>query len=216
MNMKTEIEIVTGFLGSGKTFFIDNLLENTLVPGEIVLIVQCEVGEKGINSSKYQKNKVLIKEHDPSKALTLAYLKQMIKFYNPHRIIIEHNGMRMLGETLSLFNEEELENLCLDPVIYHTADALTFNMFINNMKELIEPFIYHSNLVVLNNCKSINLEERKGLIKKIREINYNTFIISIQSIDELHSALNKAEVLADGVVKSFKINFNSIIARKKK
>jgi G3E family GTPase len=216
MNMKIEIDIFTGFLGSGKTYFIDKLLEKTLVSGEKVIIIQCEAGEKSIDPSKYKKGKVLLKEYDPSKPLTKAYLKQMIHFYNPHKIVIEHNGMRMLSETLSLFNDEELEKLCLEPVVYHTADTITFNMFLSNMRELIEPFIYHSNLVVLNNYNSIDSLERNKLLKKIKDINYDAVIIPIRNLDELYGALNKAEVLADGVIKSFKITFNNIIKRKKK
>lgn len=216
MKMKSEIEIVTGFLGSGKTSFIDVLLGNTLVSGERVLIIQSEAGEKSINIGKYNKNKVIVKEYNPSIEVTSAYLKQMINFYNPHRIIIEQNGMRMLGETLSLFNEKDLEALCLEPVVYHTADAATFSMFLNNMKELIEPFIYHSNLVILNNCGFIDPEEKKNLVKKIRQFNYNAFIVPVKSIDELYKVLNKKEILSDGIMKSFKITLNGIMARKEK
>lgn len=215
MKIKTEIEIVTGFLGSGKTFFIDNLLQSTLVSGEIVLLIQCESGEKIINPSKYIRNKVIVKEYDTSKAISSDYLKQMINFYNPHRVIIEHNGMRMLGETLSVFNEKELEKQCMEPVIYHISDALTFDMFINNMKDLIEPFIYHSNLIVLNNFSFLSLEEGKKLINKIRNINYNAFIIPVKNIGELERTLSKADVLSDGVIKSFKISFSNKLKRKK-
>jgi G3E family GTPase len=204
MRIKTEIEIVTGFLGSGKTSFINALLKNTLVRGEKVLIVQCEAGEKNIQLENYPKSKIIIKGQDPSKALNLAYLKQMINFYNPHRIIIEHNGMRMLGEVLSIFNNE-LEELCMEPTVYHIADALTFDMFIINMKEIIEPFIYHSNLIVVNNSSVLDSKKRKSLIKKLEALNQGAFIIPLSSISELEESLKKADILQDGIIKSFRI-----------
>jgi G3E family GTPase len=204
MKIKTEIEIVTGFLGSGKTSFINAILKNTLVKGERVLIIQCEAGEKNINLENFSKNKIIIKEQDPSKALGSAYLKQMINFYNPHRIIIEHNGMRMLGETLGIFNNE-LEALCMEPTVYHITDALTFDMFITNMKELIEPFIYHSNLIVINNSSVLEGKARKNLVKKVEALNQQAFIIPLSNISELSHSLIKADILQDGIIKSFRI-----------
>jgi G3E family GTPase len=212
MKIKTEIEIVTGFLGSGKTSFINALLKNTLVNGETVLIIQGEAGEKNIKFESFSKNKIIIKEQDSSKALGSAYLKQMINFYNPHRIIVEHNGMRMLGEILSVFNYE-LEALCMEPTVYHITDALTFDMFIANMKEIIEPFIYHSNLIVINNSSLLEGRERKSLVKKIEAINQDAFIIPLSNINELSDSLNKADILQDGFIKSFRVAIKNKLHR---
>jgi G3E family GTPase len=214
MKIKTEIEIVTGFLGSGKTSFINALLKNTLVNGEIILIIQCEAGEKNINLESYSKSKIIIKEQDPSKPLGAAYLKQMINFYNPHRIIVEHNGMRMLGETLSLFNYE-LEALCMEPTVYHITDALTFDMFIANMRELIEPFIYHSNLIIINNSSSLEGKAIKSLIKKVEALNQGAFIIPLSNIKELSHSLNKADILQDGFIKNFRVALKNKMSKKR-
>ncbi len=212
MKIKAEIEIVTGFLGSGKTSFINALLKNTLVRGEKILIVQCEIGEKSIRLENYLNNKIIIKEQDPSKALSAAYLKQMINFYNPHRIIIEHNGMRMLGEVLSIFNNE-LEELCLDPTAYHITDAITFDMFFSNMKELVEPFIYHSNLIVINNSNFLESKNRKALVKRLEALNQRAFIISLGSINELGQALKSSDLLQEGLIKSLRIAIKNKFAK---
>lgn len=204
MKIKTEIEIVTGFLGSGKTTFINSLVKNSLVTGEIVLILQCETGEKALYIEEGLKNKIIIKEQDASKALSSAYIKQMINFYSPHRIIIEHNGMKSLGEVLSVFNFE-LEHLCLEPTVYHITDAVTFDMFFYNMREIIEPFIYHSNLIIINNSSMLEDKAKKSLVKRLETLNQGAFIICLDSINDIDSKLKKADILQDKLIKSFKM-----------
>ncbi|ERI92982.1 hypothetical protein HMPREF1982_01972 [Clostridiales bacterium oral taxon 876 str. F0540] len=210
MKMKSEIDIVTGFLGSGKTFFINTFLKNTLVPNETVLIVQCEEGQQKINTNLNVKSKIIVKEYDPSKALTTAYLKQMIEFYNPHRVIIEHNGMRLLSEVLSLFNEDELLKLCCDPVIYHTTDALTFDIFYNNMKELVEPLIVYSNLMILSNCNMLEKEKLKALKEKLKVLNTNGFIFALNDFGELEEALKRSDVLESSLIRNIRLAIKNI------
>jgi G3E family GTPase len=204
MKIRTEIEIVTGFLGAGKTCFINALLKNTAAKAEKILVLQCETGEKNIHLGSYKQNKIIVKEIDSSKILNSNYLRQMIDFYNPYRVIIEHNGTKPLVEVLAMFNYE-LADLCVDPVVYHITDAVTFDMFITNMKELIEPFIYHSNLIVINNCSFLEAMERKSLVKKIEHINQNAFIFTLKNIRELGEVLDKSDVLDNGIIKNFRI-----------
>lgn len=202
MKIKTDIEIVTGLLGSGKTHFINTLLENTMVAKEKVLVIQYESGEQKINPFIHKKGKIIIKEQDTSDKLTSEYIKQMIDFYNPHRIIIEHNGMRLLGETLSIFDDS--------PVVYYMADASTFDMFFINMKELIEPYVYHSNLIILNNCNLIDKSKVKSLKKQIEALNLNAFIIAIGSMNELSSELQRADVLDNSILKNIRIAIRNV------
>lgn len=214
MNMRAEIDIVTGFLGSGKTTLINTLLKNTLAPKEIVLILQCESGEQKINSKLNDKGKIIIKEYNPSEVLTSAYLKQMINFFNPNRIIIEYNGMKLLGDILGVLGDSGLDGLCMEPAIYHIADAVTFDIFFINMKEIVEPYINHSNLIVLNNGGSITEEKRKSLKKQIETINSNAFIINLEDIEELDSALKRADILDDGILRNLRIAFKNKITKR--
>ncbi|NRV17775.1 G3E family GTPase [Clostridium beijerinckii] len=69
--MKIHIEIVTGFLGAGKTSFINSLLKESLVDGEKVLVFQLEQGEKNIVHSSNISNFVRIQD-----ALDIKDLKE--------------------------------------------------------------------------------------------------------------------------------------------
>lgn len=214
MNMKTDIEIVTGFLGAGKTSFINSLLENTVVRGEKVLIIQCESGEQRITHLKYHNSKVIIRELDASRSLNTAYFKQMIEFYSPHRIIVEYNGTKLLGEVLSILQEDSLEGHLMEPVIYYVADAATFEMFFYNMKELIEPCVYLSNLILLNNCSLISEQTKRNLTKQLETLNQNAFVIPIKNAAELSITLKKSAVLDGGLMKRLRINTQNLMSRK--
>jgi|GEM_PF-623165 len=214
MNMKSEIDIFTGFLGSGKTFFINTFLKNTLVPKETVLIIQCEEGQQRINTKLHFKSKVIVKEYDPSEALTSAYLKQMIEFYNPHRVIIEHNGMRLLSEVLNIFNEEKLSKLCSEPTIYHTADALTFDMFYSNMKELVEPYIVYSNLIIINNCNMLEKEKLKALKELLQNLNASAFIFMLENLEEVEEALKRSDVLESSLIRNIRLYIRNLMHKK--
>jgi len=201
MNIKTEIEIVTGFLSSGKTTFINALLENSLISEEVVIIIQGEIGNTEIKKIDKPKSKLIVRQVDMSKNLTAAFLKQMIDFYKPHRIIIEYNGTKLLQEILIIFNDKSLVETCREPIIYNLLEAATFFIFYNNMKELIEPFIINSNLIVINNCTNISIKEKNSILKKIKELNPRAIILTNENLRELEKVLKKAEIIDRGLVK---------------
>ena len=102
--MKVHIEIVTGFLGAGKTSFINSLLSETQVQGEKILIFQLEHGEKKISKSTDINNFVEIKKLNEVKELKEEMIYS-IKKYSPNRIIIEYNGTSNLKELIDILNE---------------------------------------------------------------------------------------------------------------
>lgn len=214
MNIKTEIEIVTGFLSSGKTSFINALLKNSLVSEEVVIIIQYEMGNTQIKKIEKHKVKIILKQIDTSKNLTASFLKQIIEFYKPHRIIVEYNGTKLLKDILVLFNDKALEESCREPVVYHLVEAAVFRIFYENMKELIEPYISNSNLIVLNNCESIATEERKHIVKIIKELNSTAIVLTNENIGELEEVLKKAEILENRLIKRIFIKIKNRQAKK--
>lgn len=201
MNIKTEIEIVTGFLGSGKTTFINALLENSLVSGEIVIIIQGEIGNTEIKVIEKPKSKLIIRQLVTSKNLAAAFLKQMMDFYKPHRIIIEYNGTRFLKDILIVLEDGAIEERLREPIIYNLLEACTFFAYYNNMKELIEPFILSSNLIVVNNCNTISLKEKNRIFKKLKELNPKAIILKDENLKELKEVLKKADIIDKGLIK---------------
>lgn len=201
MVFKTNIEIVTGFLGSGKTTFINALLENTLIEKEKVLIIQCEQGEKNIEVTIKEGCDVVVKKYEALKVLKSEYLRYAINLYSPHRIIIEHNGTRNINELLDLFDKSELSKLCKLLSIYNIIDAITYELFVNNMGSLILDSISNSNLIVLNNTKSISEEKLNSILKQLEKFNMDAFIIPVSNLKDISTTLNKKNILYKGFLK---------------
>lgn len=205
MKFKVNIEIVTGFLGAGKTNFINTLVKNTLVTGEKILILQWEKGEQEILDEIMNNSQVIIKTCDPQVMLPKIFLQSIITLHNPHRVIIEHNGSRRLEDLLLLFDEKDLQSICKVSTVYNITDAITYEMFINNMGSIILDSIYNSDLILLNNKQSISDEKFNNIMKQLEKLNTNAYIIALNNITETASVLQEKKLLYNGYLKKANI-----------
>lgn len=205
MQLLVNIEIVTGFLGAGKTNFINTLVNNTLVKGEKLFILQCEKGEKEILDEIKNNPQVILKDYDPQTLVTKSFINSIITIHAPHRIIIEHNGSRRLEELLKLFDEKELKKICKVSSIYNITDAATYEIFVSNMGNIILDSIYNSDLILLNNKASIQKEKLDSIIKQLEKLNTNAYIIPLNNILEIEQVLREKNILFGGYLKKINI-----------
>jgi G3E family GTPase len=202
--MKSHVEIVTGFLGSGKTSFINALLSETRVEGEKILIFQLENGIKKV-----------LQIHNPYDYVKLIELEEItdikekmiysINKYSPNRIIIEYNGTSNLKELTDILNQKCYKELCKITTIYFVADGRSLNKYIDNIGRFLIPFIQYSNMIVINNieyCDKKNLDEG---CKKVQNINPRAYILKVNNKYILKSALKDSKVLDNGYLKKLKI-----------
>lgn len=205
MKFKTDIEIVTGFIGSGKTYFINSLVKNTLLKIEKILIIQCEQGNSKIKEDLVNFKNITILNYGPQNPLDKDSLKEIILKHQVHRIIIEYNGTRNLADLLEILNERELKKISNVTSIFFIADCTTYKMFLNNMPTLILPNLYHCNLVVFNNSSKMPKDEFKSIERHILSLNRDTFILSSTSKDSLEKDLNEEDFLDGGMLKLSRI-----------
>ena len=204
--MKIHIEVVTGFLGAGKTSFINSLLTESHVEGEKVLIFQLENGEKRITSD----NK-LIRVQEVNGLMNLK--KDMICFikkFNPNRIIIEYNGTSSLEELFDILNEKEYKESSKITTIFFIADGRSLKKYIDNVGIFIIPFIQYANMIILNNVDFCNKEELNKSFKQIRNINPKAYILKVNNRYILNSTLKETKVLDNGYLKKFRIRIANI------
>ena len=206
--MKVHIEIVTGFLGAGKTSFINSLLSETQVKGEKVLIFQLEHGEKEILKSTDINYFVKIKELNEVKDLKEEMIYS-IKKYSLNRIIIEYNGTSNLKELIDILNEKIYREYSKVTTIFFVADGKNLKKYIDNVGSFIVPFIQYSNMIVVNNMDYCNKEVLDEGFKKVRNINPKAYILKVNNKYTLKCALKESKVLDNGYFKKLKIKFTN-------
>lgn len=204
MQTKVDIEIVTGFLGAGKTYFINTLIKETYLSFERVLIIQNEKGMTSIEDTILHSKNINLEFCEPSSNISADYIKTMIEKYKPQRIIIEYNGTKNLVQLVEIISQE-LSKACKLASVFYLADVLSYEMFFSNMPTLILPCIYHSNLIVLNNCSKVPKDKLKGIKTNINKLNKSTFIADIESLDSLEKELQYMAILDGGILKFLRI-----------
>lgn len=202
--MKIHVEIVTGFLGSGKTSFINSLLSESQVEGEKVLIFQLEQGEKEIVQSININGHLKVEKLDDIKALKNEMIYSIKKF-NPNRIIIEYNGTSNLKELFDMLNEKIYKECSKITTIFFVADGKNLKRHIDNVGNFVIPFIQFANMIIVNNIDYCNKEFLDEGFKKVRTINPKAYILKVKNKYILKSALRESKVLDNGYFKKLKI-----------
>lgn len=201
--MKAEIEIVTGFLGAGKTGFIEEFVKISKLPKEKILVIQMEQGEKLLNFKKKSFD-LTIKSYGIEE-LTENKLNFLLTLYKPHRIIFEFNGTANLDALFKLINSKYLKAKAFVGGIYNVIEASTFDIFIRNIPHLLIPFISKSNLILLTNFKGIKEEDIERIQLNIKEINNRAFILVLEDYRNLENGMKKLNILDKGILKNLKV-----------
>lgn len=203
--MKIHIEVVTGFLGEGKTSFINSLLSESRVEGEKVLVFQLEHGEKNI--TQYN-NHVRVQAVDGMNNLKQDMICS-IKEFNPNRIIIEYNGTSSMEELFEVLNGKAYKECSKITTIYFVADGRNLKQYINNVGVFIIPFIQYANMIVVNNIDYCNKEELKEGVSKVKNINPKAYILKVNNKYILNSSLRDSKVLDNGYLKKLLIKITN-------
>ncbi|KGN00187.1 cobalamin biosynthesis protein [Clostridium botulinum] len=211
MKMKCDIEIVTGFLGSGKTSFINALVESTLVKNEKIIIITCENGNTKLNNFIIDNSQIVFDSCTNEGDLTPEHIKELIDAHSPHRIIIEYNGTQPLENFLKVITHNISRKLWKITTVFFTIEAKTFNIYISNMGNFLVPCIQFSNLILITNTKSINSVMYKDIKDKLNLINPYAHIVTIDDLNTIKKDLDETNLLDNGLLKRFRILMKNLI-----
>ena len=144
-NLEIPVYLFTGFLGSGKTTFIQDLLEgDDFNAGERTLLLLCEEGEVELKPEAFASPNVFI-ERIQQEDLETGKLAALAEKHMVERVIIEYNGMWMLQD---LFSAAPDNWVVYQEMLF--ADAATFMMYNTNMRQLTFNKMQTAELVVFN------------------------------------------------------------------
>lgn len=186
--MKIKIEIILGLLESGKTNFINSMLESDEIYNETIVVIQDELGQTDINYpndkiSKKNINLITI-EHNTDDDINENYIKDIIIKYCPERIFIETNGIKNSSYILKVFNNDVIKKLCIVDDIVSIVNAETFNLYYRNMQDLLFSQIFNSEKIILNNLNKFTKNEITNIISQIKNINEIASIMEYSEFED--------------------------------
>jgi len=143
--MEIPVYAICGFLDSGKTNFINGILEDGFAARDRTLLICCEEGEEEY-SERFLKNVTVVVKDDPEE-LTTEFLKECEKKYRPKQILFEYNGMWPL--------EKLFRDLPKNWILYQImtfVEAATFDVYSKNMGQIMMEKIVNADMIVFNRC----------------------------------------------------------------
>ncbi len=179
----TKIDVVSGFLGAGKTTLIKKLLKEALQDSKVVLI-ENEFGEIGIDGGFLKESGIEIKEMNSGCICCSlvgdfgASLKEVLATYSPERILIEPSGVGKLSDVV-----RAVENVAgdLDVKINSAVvvvDVTKCKMYIKNFGEFFVNQIEHAGTIILSRTDKVTPEKVEECVELLRQYNPSAAMIT--------------------------------------
>ena len=205
----TQIDIISGFLGAGKTTFIQKLLQEAL-KGENVVLIENEFGEIGIDSGFLKNSGIEIREMNQGCICCSLVgdfetsLKEVIEKYQPDRILIEPSGVGKLSDILSAVKTVSANlPVHLDGAVT-VVDASKAKLYNKNFGEFFDDQIRFATTVVLSRtdiAKEEKVEEAVAIVRKVNpKANLITTPIQELSGGKLLEIIGKEENLEEALL----------------
>lgn len=179
----TEVDIVSGFLGAGKTTFMKKLVAEAF-SNEKVVIVENEFGEIGIDSGFLKDTGIQVSEiNGGCVCCTLVgdfttNLHEVIKTYHPDRILVEPSGVAKLSDievaVLDVGKTEEIHIGALVTIV----NALKAKKQMKAFGEFFKDQIEHATAVVLSRTQKMDEAKLEDTVKEIKALNPKAVIIT--------------------------------------
>lgn len=179
----TKVDIISGFLGAGKTTFIKLLIENVFA-GEKLVLIENEFGEIGIDGGFLKDAGIEITEMnsgcicctlvgDFSKAL-----RKVIEQYHPDRVLIEPSGVGKLSDVSKAIEYVKKEADIEIEGRITIVDGKKAKMYLKNFGEFFKDQVAYANTIVVSRTQMMEDHSIEECVKMLREENKEASIIS--------------------------------------
>lgn len=177
-----KIDIISGFLGAGKTTLIKKLFQNGF-NGEKVVLIENEFGDISIDSGFLKDSGVKIKEINAGCICCSLVgdfetaIKDLVNQFHPDRIIIEPSGVGKLSDIINAVEKVKLSELQLN-ILATVVDGKKAKMYLKNFGEFFLNQIEAANTVIISKTENLSEEQIDELINIIKEHNEHANIIT--------------------------------------
>ena len=207
--MATKIDIVSGFLGAGKTTLIKKML-NEALKGEQVVLIENEFGEIGIDGGFLKDADVEITEMNSGCICCSLVgdfgkaLEEVLEKFTPDRIIIEPSGVGKLSDVIEAVKKvTDRDDVTLNSLVT-VADATKCKMYMKNFGEFFNNQVEAAKTIVLSRSQNMNEEKLLQTVKLIKEHNTDATIITTpwEDIDgkQIVAAMEETRSFVDQVM----------------
>lgn len=171
----TKIDVVSGFLGAGKTTFIKRLVEGNKDKGKTI-IIENEFGEIGIDGGFLKNSGIEIREMNSGCICCSlagdfeASLRELLSTYEPNRVIIEPSGVGKLSDVLKAVSDVEKDLPVESNSAVTVVDVKKCKMYMKNFGEFFNNQIQFANTIILSRTDLVDntkIEEAVALIKNV-------------------------------------------------
>lgn len=181
---ETKVDIISGFLGAGKTTLIRKLIKDALAGTKVVLI-ENEFGEIGIDGGFLKESGIQIREMNSGCICCSlvgdfnASLKQVCATYAPERILIEPSGVGKLDDVMRAIEKtaEEVPGMKLNSAVT-VVDCTKAKLYLKNFGEFFTNQIENAGTIVLTRTDKASQEKIDEAVALIREHNKKATIIT--------------------------------------
>ena len=185
-----KIDIISGFLGAGKTTLIKKLLKEAFQDEQVVLI-ENEFGEIGIDGGFLKDAGIQIREMNSGCICCSlvgdfgASLKEVVEKYNPDRILIEPSGVGKLSDVIKAVQGVE-DEVDIQLNSYTTVvDAKKCKMYMRNFGEFFDNQVQYAGAIIMSRTDIVDEAKAMQSMELLRSINEKAAIITtpIEKLD---------------------------------
>ena len=205
-----KIDIISGFLGAGKTTLIKKLLKEAF-EGEQVVLIENEFGEIGIDGGFLKDAGIEIREMNSGCICCSlvgdfgASLKEVVEKYHPDRILIEPSGVGKLSDVIKAVQGVE-EDVDIQLNSYTTVvDAKKCKMYMRNFGEFFDNQVQYAGAIIMSRTDIVDEKKAMESMELLRSINEKATIITtpIEKLDgkKILEVMEHPVSLADELLK---------------
>ncbi len=207
--MRSGLEVITGFIGAGKSAFINSYIDKTKVKDEVVVVITMEDGNEKIKINNEVKHLVINSLEDEF----VNSIYKAINIYKANRIIVEVNGTEYLEDVYKKILGKDINKICKLYTSYFICNANSIEFYIKNMGELLIPYIENSKVIILTNNKEINQSQLIKVNMLLEDINNKAHILS--AIDkDFKEMLDSCELLENKYFTELRVKIMNYISKK--
>ncbi|WP_170291660.1 CobW family GTP-binding protein [Heliobacterium mobile] len=184
MNAQVKVDIISGFLGAGKTTLISKLLRESF-SGEKVVLIENEYGEVGIDGPLFREKSVEVWEINSGCICCslvgnfIEAVLEVVKTYKPNRIIIEPTGLAKLSDVIKACQKAIAQNnvLALN-MVATVVDVLNHPSYLEEFGDFYQDQIVNAQTIILSKTQDSDRDRVDKVINSVYGLNPQASLIS--------------------------------------